>query len=215
MKESKKKIILTAIELFNQNGVGNVRVHDIAKAAQISPGNLTYHFPTKKALMEAVYIYMKSRLEEFTLVEDNPVDIVVDALKKTRDYLNFQIKFRFFYRDTLEITKLYPDIRQAYRKRIQNVIDFNRKLIYQAVQQGYMQAESHSGQYDMLARNAWAILNSWLIEQEIMGTNILEGVKASLELHYPYFTQKGREFYDKMIEVLPKLAASENLQNLE
>ncbi|OJJ19227.1 hypothetical protein BKI52_20665 [marine bacterium AO1-C] len=214
MKESKKKIILTAIELFNQNGVGNVRVHDIAKAAQISPGNLTYHFPTKKALMEAVYIYMKSRLEEFNLKSDQS-DIVIDALKKTRDYLNFQVKFRFFYRDTLEIIKLYPDIRQAYRKRIQNVIDFNRKLIQMAVQQGYMQAESHQGQYDMLARNAWALLNSWLIEQEIMGTNILEGVKASLELHYPYFTKKGQGFYDKMIEVLPKLAAAENMQNLE
>lgn len=210
MKESKKKIIQTAIELFNQNGVGNVRVHDIAQAANISPGNLTYHFPTKRALMEAVYIYMKSCLEEFTL-ENTQSDFVTDALEKTRDYLKFQVEFRFFYRDTLEIIKLYPDIRQAYKKRIQNVIDFNRKLLDMGLQKGFIQAESHPGQYDMLARNAWAILNSWLIEQEIMGTDILEGVRASLELHYPYFTPKGQTFYDKLIEMLPTLAASEHI----
>ena len=163
--------------------------------------------------MEAVYVHMKHCLEEFTL-ESNQSDLAIDALRKTRDYLNFQIKFRFFYRDTLEIIKLYPDIRQAYRKRIQNVIDFNRKIIHLAVQQGYIHAESHPGQHDMLARNAWAILNSWLIEQEIMDTDILEGVKASLELHYPYFTPKGQGFYDKMIEILPKLAAADGIKSL-
>lgn len=213
MKESKKKIIRTSIELFNQHGVGNVRVHDIAEAAHISPGNLTYHFPTKKALMEAVYIYMKECLEGMTL-ESSPLEVALDALKITRDYLKFQIQFRFFYRDTLEIMKLYPAIRQVYKKRIQNVIDFNRQVLILAEQQGYMVAESHQGQYDILARNAWAILNSWLIEHEIMGTDILEGIRASLELHYPYFTKKGKEFYHKMIEVLPKLVASEDIQKI-
>lgn len=146
MKESKKKIIRTSIELFNQHGVGNVRVHDIAEAAHISPGNLTYHFPTKKALMEAVYTYMKECLEGMTL-ESNPLEVALDALKITIDYLKFQIQFRFFYRDTLEIMKLYPAIRQAYKKRIQNVIDFNRKVLILAEQQGYMVTESHQGQF--------------------------------------------------------------------
>lgn len=213
MKESKKKIIQTAIELFNQHGVGNVRVHDIAQKAKISPGNLTYHFPTKKALMEAVYGYMKQCLESMTL-ENTQLEVVFDALSITRDYLRFQIQFRFFYRDTLEIMKLFPDIRQAYRKRIQNVISFNKNVIDIAVEQGYMTAESHEGQYDVLARNAWAVLNSWLIESEIMGTDIQEGIRASLELHYPHFTEQGKTFYYKMIEMLPDLVASEDIQSM-
>ncbi len=209
MKESKKRIIQAAIDLFNQNGVGNVRVHDIAAAANISPGNLTYHFATKKDLMEAVYGYMKQCLESMTL-ENSQLEIAFDALNITRDYLRFQIQFRFFYRDTLEIMKLFPDIRQAYKKRIQNVISFNRSVINLAVEQGYMRDESHEGQYDVLARNAWAVLNSWLIESEIMNTDIQEGIRASLELHYPHFTEKGQAFYYKMIDLLPSLVAAES-----
>lgn len=209
MKESKKKIIQTAIDLFNQHGVGNVRVHDIAAAAHISPGNLTYHFSTKKALMEAVYDYMKQCLEGMTL-ENSHLEVAFDALSITRDYLRFQIQFRFFYRDTLEIMKLFPDIRQAYKKRIQNVISFNRNVIDLAVEQGYMRTESHQGQYDILARNAWAVLNSWLIESEIMNTDVQEGIRASLELHYPHFTPKGQTFYYKMIDLLPGLVAAES-----
>jgi len=51
MKKTQHKIIKTAIQLFNKNGVANVRVQDIAVTASISPGNLTYHYKTKKDLM--------------------------------------------------------------------------------------------------------------------------------------------------------------------
>ena len=51
MKKTQLKIVKTAIKLFNKGGVSNVRVQDIAVAAGISPGNLTYHYKTKKDLM--------------------------------------------------------------------------------------------------------------------------------------------------------------------
>lgn len=53
---TKDKILEKSLELFNNQGVHNVGVRDIARALEMSPGNMSYHFPKKEdvilALME-------------------------------------------------------------------------------------------------------------------------------------------------------------------
>lgn len=61
--QTKYLIIQSAINLFNKYGIKNVRVQDIASEAGISPGNLTYHFRTKKDLMPAIRRYMIKMLD--------------------------------------------------------------------------------------------------------------------------------------------------------
>ena len=45
---TKDKILEKSLELFNNQGVHNVGVRDIARALEISPGNMSYHFPKKE-----------------------------------------------------------------------------------------------------------------------------------------------------------------------
>ena len=53
---TKDKILDKSLELFNNQGVHNVGVRDVARALEMSPGNMSYHFPKKEdvilALME-------------------------------------------------------------------------------------------------------------------------------------------------------------------
>lgn len=53
---TKDKILEKSLELFNNQGVHNVGVRDIARTLEMSPGNMSYHFPKKEdvilALME-------------------------------------------------------------------------------------------------------------------------------------------------------------------
>ena len=205
MKPTKLKIIQTAIKLFNQQGVGNVRVQDIAKAAAISPGNLTYHFKTKRALTKAVYLYMQKSLESLTF-GDYVFGNLVDGVQITRNYLEFQIQFRFFYRDALEIIRMYPEAQELYKKQVKKIINFNRNIIFLAVEKGQMKAEPHKNLYDSLAKNAWAILNSWLSEREIIGEesiNINNGLSALLDLYFPYLTKKGKQYYYELKKDMP------------
>jgi AcrR family transcriptional regulator len=44
----------TAEELFGVEGVDNVSMRSVARAAGVAPAALTHHFPTKRALIEAV-----------------------------------------------------------------------------------------------------------------------------------------------------------------
>ncbi len=210
MKKTQLKIVKTAIQLFNKNGVANVRVQDIAIAATISPGNLTYHYKTKKDLMVAVLQYMK------TLQKDMfPYQSVIEApnwIDIVQTYLRFQIQFRFFYRDILEISNLVPESKKQYLKQIESVISYNKNGIYLSVDKGFMIPEPHEGHYHILATNSWAILNSWLTVREVLGkeiANIHRGINGLLELNYPYFTEKGKEFYQNIKAQLPELVESE------
>ena len=64
MSSTRIKIVETSILLFNNKGLANVRLQDIAEYNDISPGNLTYHFKTKKDLMEYIIYYMIRKLVE-------------------------------------------------------------------------------------------------------------------------------------------------------
>ncbi|MBT8218671.1 MAG: TetR/AcrR family transcriptional regulator [Bacteroidia bacterium] len=207
MKDTRTKIIETAIELFNQHAVGNVRVQDIAKASNISPGNLTYHFRTKKELMKAVHDTMKSELNSLNF-GDFLFKETMDLLDLTRTYLQFLVKYRFFYRDIMEIFTLVPEVKSAFIRQIGHIINFNRNTTYLGIGKGLIQPEPSPGIYDSLAKNSWAILNSWLSAREILGeeaVSIEEGLKLVLDMHYPFYTDKGKEFYHDAIQ---------NLQNL-
>lgn len=55
MKEHiKEDILVVAQQLFNEKGYRNTSMRDIAKALDISVGNLTYHFKKKEDLMFAL-----------------------------------------------------------------------------------------------------------------------------------------------------------------
>ena len=72
--------------------------------------------------------------------------------------------------------------------------------------------EPHEGHYQILATNSWAILNSWLTVREVLGkevANMHRGINGLLELNYPYFTEKGKEFYHKIKAQIPELVESE------
>ena len=190
--------------------MATVRIQDIAVLTKISPGNLTYHYKTKKDLMKAVLNFLREIQKEsfppqFVIEADSWIDLI-------QTYLRFQVQFRFFYRDILEITNILPESRIYYKNQIEEVINFNVKGFQLAVNQGYMIPEPHEKHYEVLAANTWAIINSWLTVREVLGEkkiSLPRGAKGILELLYPYLTIKGKEFYHQAKEQIHTLVYTE------
>lgn len=63
MKNSRKKIINTAINLFKENGYENTSIVDICKACNITKGTFYYHFNNKDEITIEFY---ESMYEDFT-----------------------------------------------------------------------------------------------------------------------------------------------------
>lgn len=51
---TREKILKEAINQFNEKGINQVGVREIARALNISPGNMSYHFPKKEDLLFAL-----------------------------------------------------------------------------------------------------------------------------------------------------------------
>lgn len=200
MSKTKQKIIQSAVVLFNQNGVVNTRIQDIAAEAGISPGNLTYHYKTKRALMQSVFRYMIKTMEQMALGNQLFVE-GAEGMSVAKNFLEFQVKFRFFYLDTLEIIRAFPEIKVSYQEQVEREINFIKNLLYFAAGKGYLIPEPIEGHYDALAQNAWTILNFRLTKREIIGKEgfgIEEGLKELTALYYPYFTEKGAAYFDTL-----------------
>ncbi len=67
MEGTKGKIEKAAISLFNSRGYENVSLREIASAAGTTIGNLTYHFPRKRDLLESI---ISAPLEEYWALLD-------------------------------------------------------------------------------------------------------------------------------------------------
>lgn len=116
MKDTKDKILAAALKLFNRDGIVNVRLQHIADEAFISIGNLAYHFSNKEAIVQELYHTLTREQEE--LLKEYRVVPLFEYLHRLvhRTYL-LQIKYLFFYIDTLEITRAYPLIGQLQVQR--------------------------------------------------------------------------------------------------
>lgn len=206
MNKTRKKIILSAINLFNQKGLTNVRNSDIATDAGISLSNFNYHFGAKKELVFAVTDYMTEILENKVygnrmLVKEG------QGLSITKSYFEFEQEFCFFYLDTQNILQTYPELVKKVRKQIDNSLQIIRNLHYMSIGMGLMKAEptEKPGLYTLLAEQIWISNHFLLAQMRIRGFEdnvVIRGIESVYAIQYPYLTEKGKETFEVFIKNL-------------
>lgn len=200
MNKTRQNIIQKAIQLFNERGVINVRIRDIANELEISPGNVSYHYKKKHELLDSVYRFMIKRLEEMA-VGNQFMNPTKDPLHVAKGYLEHIEQFRFFYQDTLEIIRSYPELAKAHQEQVAQEKAIIRNLMFMSVGKGDLIGEPIEGLYESLAHSIWMTLHFWLTQQIIIGeqNNSLEtGLITIANLLYPYATEKGKEVFERM-----------------
>lgn len=94
MKNIKEKILQAALLLFNENGMVNVSLRQIAQKLKISQGNLNYHFKLKEDIVEALYFKlveeMDYQMESMEL--DNQLESLYKSSIKTMEKM-YEYKF--------------------------------------------------------------------------------------------------------------------------
>ncbi|MFK7772957.1 MAG: TetR/AcrR family transcriptional regulator [Saprospiraceae bacterium] len=120
--KTKKKIKITATELFNQKGVKNVTLREVAKALDKSYGNITYHFKTKNHLILELYDDMITETNEI-MKSFNPQNLFHGILDAPKTTFKISMKYLFFYVDYVEIRRSYQAVfskaeeSNAFRKK--------------------------------------------------------------------------------------------------
>ena len=206
MSSTRIKIVESSILLFNKKGLANVRLQDIAEYNNISPGNLTYHFKTKKDLMEYIIYYMIRKLVEIEATQRESLK-QMSLYNILRNNLVFLFNYRFFFRDILEIINLVPNAKSVFKDVNKLNEKFSIEYINISIKNGYMKKEAYDGQYKTFAKNNWAIVSSSLTTWEVLDDSKNKYRKIFDEImghFYPYLTKKGVDRYNKKKKEISK-----------
>ncbi|WP_428408872.1 TetR/AcrR family transcriptional regulator [Hyphococcus sp.] len=81
-----ERILKAAHKVFTKNGHAGLSLRKVADEAGIAVGNLTYHFPTKNSLIdammrEALTDYVEEHLSQFEAGRDTPLEILLNVVE--------------------------------------------------------------------------------------------------------------------------------------
>ena len=100
--KTRDRILVTARQLFNKLGYGNVTVALLAGHLNIAKGNLWYHFNDKRSLLEALsmeFIELDKRRRKIEPQANNILEGYVRFLSVLEEEIR---EFRFLFRDQSE-----------------------------------------------------------------------------------------------------------------
>jgi AcrR family transcriptional regulator len=204
---TKKKLLDSAIKLFNNMGIVNVRLQHISDDAIISLGNITYHFKTKDEIIHAIWSQIKEE-QKILLSEFRIMPLFEDIDRYLFASFQLQQKYIFFYQDILEVVRAYPAIGLEHRlhvawqeQQMSNMFIFNTA-------RGAFVKEPYEDFYKILAGNWIWMFENWMQRQQILSKDINDYQTFSQSLWnvlMPVFTSQGFNEFNQMLLLKTKL----------
>ena len=112
-QDTRTRILLTSLQLFNEFGEPNTTTNDIADETDISPGNLHYHFRRKSDLIDALLAEFQADARKLLVAPNDATDAIDDFWGFVHLLLETLAAYRFLYRDIETLRTAYPQVARA------------------------------------------------------------------------------------------------------
>ena len=192
----RQDVIATATELFNRSGYHSVGMRDIAAALGISVGNLTYHFPKKQDILQAIMeqnFYITAMQEEIVTLRQFQT-----MLNKMLDSLEVNA---FYFRDPTIIPlndKGAEDVSKLYHILLAALENLRKNGLFQDSLDPRRQKDI--AWFFMMSHLAWFQKTAQISPLFEISRN--QFMKAHWTLLMPYLTEAGWIQYRQDIESL-------------
>jgi len=177
---TRDKILITSIELFNEYGINNISTKTISEKANINSENLYYYFKKKQDILLAIFdMIVKDFNELYTLKEGNTPN---------EDYLEgiltmiviTQRKYVFFYRDMFIIFLEFPEFKEVYKTKLEE-----RKILIKAILDSFVKSKylkaSIKKDYSDLIDIIWFNLSSLSLKLSFKSIIVDESYKKKIK----------------------------------
>lgn len=200
MKDTRQRLCLAAVSLFNEKGYDNTSLREIAEAAGTTIGNLTYHFPHKEELIAEIQNTL--HLDFFHLFPDEEngdwLKALVHSFKQAE--IN-QEENSFYYKSYIKLSSDSCTVQENNQKF--------RELLYQQYYDCFMKLKLHGTmrtdlpdqEYEALAYILICVIPLWNQMQSVYHDNALPSNSLSAHLCriiMPYITPGKWEHYSKI-----------------
>lgn len=197
-KDTKQRILKAALSNFNELGYFNVRLQHIADTANMSVGNMVYHFQHKVEIFNMLYKDWRKQ-QDFLLADIHLAPIFENFDTFLQKTYQLQQQYRFLYIDQLELVRMSSEVKASYQEYFQNQQEQLDILLalYQA--RGVIDWKEQDPQLVVLKIRR--IIDNWLVQQLIEGKTdtLLAQFQAYIWSEIlPYLTSTGwAEFEEK------------------
>ncbi len=205
MKDTKEKIVETALNLFNEYGLAKVTLRTIAKEMGISQGNLNYHFKKRDDIIEFLYFELVSTIDK-SMTETQAAEINLKLLfDLSKSIMTNFYAYRFFLLDFVQIMKDNKIIKSHYLKLSELREDQFTDLFSVLVKQKIMRKEELPNEYSSLYTRFQILGDFWISSAEVVNKRISKRIISNyytiiIQAIYPYLTPKGKkEYYSLMV----------------
>lgn len=194
-KNTPKRILAAALDLFNEHGESNVTTNRIADELDISPGNLHYHFRTKQDLVETLFEAFEGQMLELLSASHEPDADLEHIWLFLHLVFETTTRYRFIYRDLTDLCARYPGIARRFRAILKLSAGTARMLAEGLGNAGILRAEG--AELEALVRNILLVSTCWLafdsVYEDSGQARPDRAVWQVLSLVSPYLTGDARE----------------------
>jgi AcrR family transcriptional regulator len=203
--KTKEKILVKALEMFNENGIEYVGMRELAAALNIRVGNITYYFPTKDDLVYEISIWLRE-VNSKLLIEKSESNME-SFVSMFQQIFHHHYQFRCLLLSFVHIMKQNKRMRETYQVTQEDRFVMVRSRINSLIKEKYM-VELNKNELSFLVSNISLIVRFWLSEAAISyhhltpEEQINHYVTMICRLLLPYSTPKGKKKLKLKMEAL-------------
>lgn len=195
MKETRQRILDTARTLFNTQGLHRVGVREVARAAEVSVGNLAYYFSTKDELVAALIteLHERNQLRIFNELPEKFSLVVlyraaVAAMRSMLDYRFVLLSYVDVLTGSAPLRKLEARLAGKRRER-------HDRMLAALIRCGYLDWRVRAREA-ILYEQAMMISSGWLTAAALRAMSdadaVLHFAKLGCALLAPHCTPRGQ-----------------------
>jgi AcrR family transcriptional regulator len=194
--DTRQRILDTARGLFNEAGLARVGVREIARALEMSPGNLAYHFATKDELVAALVRELHARVNADVgagmAAEPSLAGFYRAAQAAMRDLL----AYRFVLLSYVDAVRASPALQALAAEHLARRRQRHDLLLEALARAGYLDRRAALARTDLLFEQGELISSGWLNAATVRGwrddeETIRHFAKVGVALLEPYCTPRG------------------------